>query len=262
MLSKYFQTVTNTDYFKKSCEDIIEELKGKKVLLYGAGEGYLELEKKYKFREKLNIIGISDLKFASKDRKVIKENKKLFKDIKMVEPSDIPNEEFDTILVTNEYARPIIRYLVNLELGEEVIKPLFVQEIIDESINLTYLYRHKFDKTLPKLIKKLKGKKVLLYGAGAYLETIKKYFDISGLNIIGISDRRFAYNKEETEFLGYKTYSPEEIVELKPDYVVVSTKFYINIVESLYENTLKNTNIKIKPLVSKSFWTLFKEAMN
>ncbi|MBR6297959.1 MAG: hypothetical protein IKR34_01805 [Candidatus Gastranaerophilales bacterium] len=266
MLSEYFKIVTDKDIFKNHCSEIFDELKGKRVLLYGAGEAYFALDKIYNFKEKFDIIGIADLKFASKDKKVIKENQKKFKDIKMINPEipeNIEQEEFDYLLITNEYARPILRFLKEkFDIDENKIRTLFVQEIKDESINLSDLYKHKFEKTLPKLKEKLKDKKVLLYGAGVYLEIIKKYFDLSGLDVIGIADRKYSYKTDENEFLGYKTYSVDKIKELNPDYVIVSTKKYIDIITDLYENVLKDTKIKIKPLVKKSFWSLFKEAMN
>ena len=133
-----------------------------------------------------------------------------------------------------------------------------VETIQEEKQNLKFLYKNKFDKTFPKLVKRVKDKKIVLYGAGIFLETINKHFDLSELNIIGIADRKYSKDSNET-FLGYKTYNPDELKNLNPDYVLISTKFYINIFEDLYYNLLKDTKIKIKPLVKKSFWTLLKE---
>ena len=146
---------------------------------------------------------------------------------------------------------------------ENKIKIDDIEETIkDEKQNLSFLYENKFDKTYPKLVKKLKNKKVVLYGGGVFLETINKYFDLSKLNIIGIADKKYCCEecKDET-FLGYKTLSPDEIKDLNPDFVLISTKFYISIFEDLYYNLFKNTNIKVKPLVKKSFWTLLKEIL-
>ena len=106
---------------------------------------------------------------------------------------------------------------------------------------------------------KLKGKSIVLYGAGVFLEAINKYYDLSKLNIIGISDRRFDEHKENEMFLGHRAYSIEELKDLNPDYILVATKFYISIIEDMYYNTFANTKIKIKPLVKKPFLTLLKE---
>ena len=119
----------------------------------------------------------------------------------------------------------------------------------------------KFDKRLPKFIKSLKGKKVVLYGAGVFFETVKKYFDLSGLNVIGISDRKFA-NFPCEEFLGYKAILPDEIEKLKPDVVIVTALKFVNLIEDLHYGLLADVKIKIKPLIRLSFFELIKEIWN
>ena len=128
----------------------------------------------------------------------------------------------------------------------------------DDKENMDYLLKYNFSKTLPKLIKKLKNKTVVLYGVGILLDLIKENFDLSGINIIAVSDRKFK-NSDVSEYSGYKTCAPEDIEKLNPDYVLISTKFYMNIYEYLSNELLKNTGIKILPLVEKPFLTLFKE---
>ena len=59
--------------------------------------------------------------------------------------------------------------------------------------------------------------------------------------------------------LGYKVIPKNLIADNNPDYVLVATKFYINIIEDLYYDTLSKTKIKIKPLMKKPFFTLVKE---
>lgn len=133
------------------------------------------------------------------------------------------------------------------------------EELPDEIANIEYVEKFNFAKNLKKLKRKLKKKSVVIYGAGVFFQAIKKHFDISDINIIGISDRRFEGHKEDEEFLGYKAYAPSELRELNPDYVLVATKMYIKIIEDLYFETLKDTKIKIKPLLKKDFITLIKE---
>jgi len=180
--------------------------------------------------------------------------------MKAIGPDKIKNEEYDYILVSNENYKPIVKFLLNnLCIKEEKVKTLFVEEIKDERENLNYLYQFHFDKTLPKLVKKLKNKKVVLYGAGVFLELIQKYFDLNTLNILAIADKKYEIYNEEKTFLGYKTIAPREIQDLKPDYLLISTKYYINIFENLTEDLLKDTKIKVKPLLKKSFIALIRE---
>ena len=275
MLSKYFEIKTKSKKFDDDLLWSMGEIKGKKVLLYGAGEGFVELNKRYFFNDVLNIVAIADKKFehececgcghsgcccGHEHKAEEKYETQYFEGIRAIAPSDIPNEDYDVLLITNERPQPILNYVFNeLNVEGKDVRTVFNEEIPDEQPNLLYLYNFKFDKTLPKLVKKLEGKSVVIYGAGVFFEIIKKYFDLSDLNIIGVSDRRFSNHEENEEWEGYKVYAPEEIKELKPDYVLVATKFYINIIEDLYYGTLKDTKIKIKPLMKKPFWTLVKE---
>ena len=146
------------------------------------------------------------------------------------------------------------------KVDKDKIRFISQEEIPMEQENYNYLESFNFGKHIKKLTKKLKDKSVVLYGAGSFLEVINKYYDLSGLNIIGIADKRFEkYENNETEFLGYKAVKPNEIKDLNPDYVLVATKFFINIIEDLMLNTLADTKIKIRPLVKKSLFVLLKE---
>lgn len=133
------------------------------------------------------------------------------------------------------------------------------EEFPDEIASVEYLESFNFSKNLKKLKQKIKNKTVIIYGAGVFFQAIKKHYDISDINIIGISDRRFERHEPNEECFGYKVYAPSELKDLNPDYVLVATKMYISIIEDLYYNTLKGTKIKIKPLLKKDFLTLIKE---
>ena len=253
MLSKYFTMITETEEFKSYINSLIEELKGKKIIIYGAGEGFVKLNQQYNFAEKMDIVAIADKNFETN-------NFDNFHGIKAICPKNILNEEYDVILVSNEKPKPIIKYLNNdLCLDDTKIKLIFKESIPDEAVNYIYLENYNFSKTLKKLTKKLKNKSIIIYGAGSFFELIKKYYDISGLNIIGISDKKFKNHDKNEEFLGFKVYSPDEITKINPNYVLVATKFYINIIEDLYYNLLEKTKIKIKPLLKKPLMVLVKE---
>lgn len=253
VLSSYFRVKTADNGFIEKLNNIVSELSDKKILIYGAGEGFIALDRKYEFTKKLTITAIADKKYETED-------KIPYNNIRTISPDELTTEEFDYILVTNEFSKPIVNFLTNnLNIDIEKIKTIFEEDIKDERININYLYKLKFEKTLPQLKKRLKGKKIVFYGAGVYLKIIQKYFDLSELNIIGISDRKYELNKEEDSFLGYKTIAPSEIKDINPDFVVVATKNYIPIVEDLHYNILHGTNIKIKALVKKPLWTLIKE---
>lgn len=128
----------------------------------------------------------------------------------------------------------------------------------EEDGNLYYLSQHKLEKTLPKLIKKLKGKRVIMYGVGTLFQIIKKHYDISELNIVGVADKKFESSSDVEFAEGYKVYKLKDIKDSDVDCILVSVKFYIKVIEDLHER-FKDTKIKVKPLVRKSLWTILKE---
>ena len=169
MLSKYFIAKTNTKKFDDDMKWSMGEIYGKRVIIYGAGEGFLELNKRYKFNKNLNVIAIADKRFET-------ENFVDFYGMRAIKPADIVKEDYDVILISNENTKPALDYVFNdLKVEGKDVRTMFNEEIKDERVNYLYLEEFKFEKTLPKLVKKLKNKKVVLYGAGAFLELIKKY---------------------------------------------------------------------------------------
>ena len=93
----------------------------------------------------------------------------------------------------------------------------------------------------------MKGKKVLLYGAGIVSQVLTDKYNLSGLNIIGISDKRFETFKE-VSFKNYKAIPPSELKNHDFDYILFTMKLYKNI-----ETALKKQGIEQKtlPLIKK-----------
>lgn len=144
-----------------------------------------------------------------------------------------------------------------MEISEEILKTMSSDEIE----NYNYLCKFNFEKCLKKLNKKLKNKAIIIYGAGIFFQVIHKCFKLDELNIIGIADRKFINHEENEKFLGYKVYAPEEIKNVNPEYVLVATKYFIDVIEDLSYDLLKGTKIKIKPLLKKPILMLLKEIL-
>lgn len=102
-----------------------------------------------------------------------------------------------------------------------------------------------FEKQLKNLTGKLKNKKVIIYGCGQLFQLINQNYNLSKLNIIGISDLRFSEADEENDFLGYKIIPKSEIPGYKPDYILIAALNYIDIIKNF------DYNIKLKPLVKR-----------
>lgn len=123
----------------------------------------------------------------------------------------------------------------------------------------THLENIKFEKNLDKLKKKLKNKTSIIYGTGSFFKYINENYDLSKLNIIGISDMKFDDNDEGKDFLGYKMVPKNKIVSYKPNYVLVATLKYISIVEDFELNILNKTKIKVLPLAKIPLLQLIKD---
>ncbi len=131
--------------------------------------------------------------------------------------------------------------------------------IPEEEELLNELKKSNFEKHLKKLTKKLKNKKVVIYGAGAMFQVMHKYYDFSGLNIVGICDMKFEQNEREETFFGYKTLAPSELKDVECDYVALALRSFVHVMNNLDMNLLQGTKIKIVTLFTKPFLTLWKE---
>lgn len=122
-----------------------------------------------------------------------------------------------------------------------------------------YLASVDFEKYLRNLKRKLKDKRVIIYGSGSLFMYIKDNYDISDFNIIGISDMKFSDDQEGEEYLGYKVIPKLKMADYNPDYVIVATQNYIGIVEDFECNYFDKTKIKVKPLVKMPLLMLLKK---
>lgn len=119
------------------------------------------------------------------------------------------------------------------------------------SDHLNYFKNVNAQKQIDKLVKKYHGKDVIIYGAGEYFRILKENFDISGLNIIGIVDKKFAFSKEENSY-GYNPITLEELKEYKADVMLITLYEDVGIRNFLKYELLVNTpneNVEIGPLI-------------
>ena len=243
MLTKYFKFKIKTKDFIQNIIQITETLKDKKVIICGDIEGFNELNKRFDLEHNLNIVGF--INFGK--------NKKC--KFQIITPDKIYNKQFDAILITGENSDNIYNTIFyDYKIENITIEKLFFENICDGKQNLEFLLKNNFEKRINSLRRRLKNKKIVLYGAGAFFELIHKYFDLSDLNIIGISDKKFKDTDNIRTFCGYKTYKPTQIESLKPDYVLISLKKFIPIWEDLYFYLLKNKKIRIKPIFTTNIW--------
>lgn len=120
-----------------------------------------------------------------------------------------------------------------------------------------YLKKVGFKKQIQKLRKKLKGKKVVLYGAGKLFECINENYGFDGINIIGVADKSF--EDFDTDFHGFRKIRINDIAASGADYVTVSTLRYLHIIEDMEKTLVDYPQIKVIPLVDRPFLELLKE---
>ena len=97
------------------------------------------------------------------------------------------------------------------------------------------------------LSKIFNGKKVLLYGAGIVSQVLADKYDLSNLNIVGISDKRFE-NFDENTYKGYKAIKPNELKNTEFDYILFTMKLYKNIETGLRKQGITQKSL---PLIKK-----------
>ena len=122
-----------------------------------------------------------------------------------------------------------------------------------------YLERIKFENYLKRLNKKFKNKTIIIYGSGSLFQYIKEHYDISTLNIIGISDMKFSEEQEGQEFLGYKIVPKNKMINYNPDIVLVSTLEYMGIIEDFEINIFNKTKTRVYPLAKVPMLDLIKK---
>ena len=93
-------------------------------------------------------------------------------------------------------------------------------------------------KYIDKLAKKYKDKKILIYGAGTIAEHIFNNYDLSKLNIVAVSDKKYS---STSKYKGYLALSPNEIKKLNPD-IILFTLYNNKTVKEYF----KKQNIKVK----------------
>lgn len=112
-----------------------------------------------------------------------------------------------------------------------------------------YIEESDYKKQLKNLEKKLKNKKAIVYGTGLLFELLSQKYDLSNLNIIGVADRKFTAN--DKNYMGYRVISVDKVPSEKPDYLLVATLKYLNLIRILENETYKGEKFRIIPLLEK-----------
>lgn len=113
---------------------------------------------------------------------------------------------------------------------------------------LEYFQSVDAQKQIDKLVKKYKDKKIVIYGAGEYYQVLQDNFDLSELNIAGISDKKFEKNKDANPSI-YKALTPQELKEYDFDILLVALYDDSSVCDDLTYNLLMDTVNEDNPVI-------------
>ena len=118
------------------------------------------------------------------------------------------------------------------------------------------MFSNALAKKINRLKKKLKNKRVLIYGTGKFFTETYNNYNLSDLNIIGVADKKYELNSSIKEDFSYKVVRISEIYKQNADCILICLE-KPNIVEKSLNNYFKK--IKIISLNKCSYWSTFKK---
>lgn len=114
-----------------------------------------------------------------------------------------------------------------------------------------YLKNHNFETHFKKICKRLKGKTIVIYGAGIMFQEIAQNYDLSKLNIIAICDRKYLLEDEKQTAFGYKIVSYPNLNNINADCILIAAQKYFQIEKSLKSSFPNKLIIPFVPLKKK-----------
>ena len=133
----------------------------------------------------------------------------------------------------------------------DVINETTEQNFQDKDVELL-LKGQNIQKIIDNFVEQNKGKRVVLYKAGNFLRYIYRYYSVSGVDIIGVSDERFEQNREH-EFYGLNCIKLSDLKNTDCDVIAIADNDFIKSYDSLYRIIKDRRDIKVVPLIKKEF---------
>lgn len=126
-----------------------------------------------------------------------------------------------------------------------------------------YLQKKKAQQVIAKVAKQYQDKKIVLFGAGLFAGDLIRNYDLSALNIIGVSDRAFEDNCDG-EYYDYKKIMPSDL--LKTDFDLLLVIFYddTSVKEYLRKDLIQDKDVKfrVKSLIKLNLFEYIKAIIN
>ena len=127
---------------------------------------------------------------------------------------------------------------------------------------LGYYHKVGAQKQIDKLARKYVGKRVIVYGAGIMSGLLFETYDLSGLNIVGVCDKKFADESGNNSFFDYPMLDPELLKTMDYDVILVLLKMYNKVIEQIKYDMLmdtKNESVEVRAFIEPSWLMCVKE---
>ncbi len=151
----------------------------------------------------------------------------------------------------NGLATHVEAYFID-NLSAYLCKPDIINEITDKDFSNNeieiFLNEQKAQDKINDLKKRLQNKKIIIFCAGEFSRCLFKNYDLSGLNIIAIADRRFEEERIH-EFYGIKCIKPQDIKNTDCDMILISAYDFVKFYDILTNTIIKDCDIEIAPII-------------
>lgn len=126
-----------------------------------------------------------------------------------------------------------------------------------------YLKKKKTQEIIDKYAKKFEGKKIVLFGIDLFTGDLFRNYDLSKLNIIGISDINFKENDTD-KYYDIPKILPLDLLEAEFDLLLITTYDDVEAKSYLKKNLFQGEemNFKIKTLIKMNIVEYVKALMN
>ena len=133
----------------------------------------------------------------------------------------------------------------------DIINAEMDKDFFNEELKL-YFSDINVQKEIDDLADELSQKKVVIYGADEYTRYLYKNYDLSNINVIAISDKRFG-QKRIHEFYGLNCINQDRLKEIDCDVILISAKNFVDSYNTLIRilSDSKNKSAEIFPIIAK-----------
>ncbi len=122
-----------------------------------------------------------------------------------------------------------------------------------------FLEKYEAQKKTDKSANRYTNRRIALYGAGQFAQTIFENYDLSKLNIVAVADKKFE-DEEKRSFNNLNCIPPEALGDFDCDLILIANldyNFFLSYLDNHILYRTKNAAIEVRPLIRLGFKDLF-----